>query len=375
VRKRSLTLDLRDERSAQPKYERLKEHLINEMITGRLKPGQALPSLQELVKSLGIARMTVCQAMASLESDGLIRRVQGKGTFVEDDARRKLRCGQDIFALIVLETRGGLYPSLLRGFDASAADINHRTMICSTDDDLGRQAEIILQLIDQKVGGVAINPTNLRPTPAYQIRQLQERGIPVVFIHRGVEGIAAPVFAIPFYEIGRMAGRALVDRGHRRVALFTTQPKPSTQASEEGFRAAFRGVGEACVQCVHVEEDNPKAIEESTWSAMQQVFSGPLPPTAIFANDGLAEVVYLRLPELGLRTPEDVSLVGFGAAWRESALSQRLTSVVIDEIETGRRAVSLLHQMRRGERPIEDNEQFILGIELSEGSTLAEPPR
>ena len=115
-----LTLDLRHENSAQPKHERLKNHFLNEIAAGRLRPGQAIPSDRSLEKMLGIARMTVCQAMASLESEGLIRPVPGKGTFVEDDAGRRLKRGLDIFALVVPETRAGFYPSLLHGFDAAA---------------------------------------------------------------------------------------------------------------------------------------------------------------------------------------------------------------------------------------------------------------
>src|SRR3990172_8598543 len=164
-----LRLDLRDERSGRAKHERLREHFINELIAGRLKPGQAIPSETHMIESLGVARMTVRQAMGSLEKEGLIRRVQGKGTFVEDDAQLKLRRGQDIFALVVQETRGGYYPSLLHGFETAAGDIHYQTLVCSTDDDVGQQGNVILQLLDKKVGGVAINPSSLWTTPAFQV--------------------------------------------------------------------------------------------------------------------------------------------------------------------------------------------------------------
>ena len=102
------------------------------------------------------------------------------------------------------------------------------------------------------------------------------------------------------------------------------------------------------------------------------MFAADEPPNAIFASfDSLAEVIYLLLPRLGLRSPEDVSLVGFGGARREGALARRLTSVVVDEIGTGRRAVELLHQMRCGDRPIDDNEEIVLELTLSRGETLA----
>lgn len=369
------SLDLRVASSGRAKHERLRDHFVNELIAGRLKPGQAIPSEAHLVESLGVARMTIRQAMGSLESEGLIRRVQGKGTFIEDDAQLKLRRGQDIFALVVPETRGGYYPSLLHGFEAAAGDIHYQTLICGTNDDVGQQGNVILQLLDKKVGGVAINPSSLWTTPAFQVRQIQERGIPVVFCHRRVEGISAPLLAIPFYEAGRLAGKVLAERGHQRAMFFSYQPSAATQAMEEGFREGLRARGgDVSVYVVYTGGDSISATEEMVWKGLQGAFAGSDPPTAIYTTfDPLAEMTYLLMPELGLRVPQDVSLVGFGGNWREGALARRLTSVVVDEVATGQKAVSLLHEMRHGERPIDDNEEFVLQLSLSDGKTLDAP--
>ncbi len=375
VEKTLLKLDLRHEDLAQPKHERLRKHLMNEMLAGRLKPGQLLPSEQRLVATLGIARTTIRQTMASLENDGLIRRVPGSGTFVDDDVRRKLQRGQDIFALVVLETRGGFYPSLLHGFEAAAGNIHYQTLICNTDDDVTRQGDIILQLVDKKVGGVAFNPTGRSPTPAYQVRQLQEHGIPVVFCHRRVEGVTAPLLALPFHDAGRLAGKVLVEHGHRRVAYIAGYRLPAKEAYVEGLQEALRiGGCELPAEAVYTPQHLDVLDEEVLWPLLQQVFAKPDRPTAIFtSHDSLAEMIYLLLPRLGLRVPEDVSLIGFGGTWREGALAKRLTSVVVDEVAAGQKAVALLHEMRRGERPIEDNEEIVLRPELSKGETVAEP--
>ena len=370
--KSSLRLDLRQVRPGQAKYELLKEHLVSEMLSGQLKPGQALPGERHLEETLGIARLTIRQAMASLENDGLIRRVQGKGNFVEADARKKLQQGQDIFALVVPETRGGFYPSLLHGFEAAAGDIHHQTIICNTGEDMGRQADIILQLLDKDIGGVALNPSGKTPTPTHQVRQLRKNGIPVVFCHRRIDGIEAPLLSIPFHEVGRLAGKALVDKGHRQIAFFTGHPSATTKAYEEGLREALQSGG-----CNISDEFIYHSVtdrEEEIWPVLQRMFAAPKPPTGIFVSfDDLAEVIYLLLPRLGLRVPEDVSLVGFGGAWRDGAMMRRMTSVVVDEIDTGRQAVSLLHEMRCGDRPIDDNEEFVMGLNLSEGQTLGSP--
>ena len=372
-----LRLDLKSKRTARPKYEQLKEHFIREIHAGRLKAGQALPSVKCLEETLGVAQMTVRQAMASLESEGLIRRVARRGNFVDVDARRKLKRGLDIFALVVPETREAFYPSLLHGFQAATAAIYYQTIICNTDDNVERQSDIILQLIDKKVGGVAINPTSPQPTPPHQIRQIQEHGIPVVLCHRGVKGIMAPLLAIPFHEVGHMAGRLLVEHGHRRAVFVTCGGPQPAHAYEDGFREGLQSGGsDVSVEVVYVEERPIKRRQESCRAALQQVFAQPDPPTCIFATfDSIATIIYLLLPQLGLRVPEDVSLVGFGGAWREEALIQRLTSVVIDEIATGRQAVSLLHEMRCGNRDIDNNQEFELELGVSQGETLAKVAR
>ncbi|MDZ7616152.1 MAG: GntR family transcriptional regulator [Patescibacteria group bacterium] len=374
--KRMLTLDLAHDDAKQAKHQRLKEYLVSEMTAGRLKPGEMLPSEHRLVKTLGVARTTVRQAMASLERDGLVRRVQGKGTFVDDHARRRLKRGQDIFALVTPETRTGFYPSLLHGFDAAAGEIQHQTMTCNTDDSVDRQGNIILQLLDKEVGGVAIVPTAGAPTPAYQVRQLQQHGIPVVFCHRRVEGVTAPLLALPLREAGYLAGKALADRGHRHVVLFSTNPSPSLIVRAEGFSEGLRDGGcDRPARLIHAVESMVVLREEPVLAALQRVFSEPDAPTAIYTTfDSMAEMIFLMLPRLGLRVPEDVSLLGFGGAWRDGAIIRRLSSVVVDEVATGRQAVSLLSEMRRGLRPLDDSSEFVMELSLSDGETLGPPP-
>jgi GntR family transcriptional regulator, arabinose operon transcriptional repressor len=368
-------LDLRDQRSRRLKHERLKAHLVGEMVAGRLRPGDMLPSESSLSEALGITRPTIRQAMASLETDGLIRRVQGKGNFVQEDARRKLKRGLDVLALVVPETRAGFYPSLLHGFEEAASGFRHQMVVCNTGDDLARQGDIMLQLLDQGVGGVALVPISQSITPVYQIRQLQDRGIPLVFCHRRVEGVAAPLLALPYRDVGRMAGKLLVEHGHHHVAFFGTRRSPAMQGYEDGLNEVLQANGcrypaEAMYVVKTVILDEAVILE-----GLKKVFTRPNVPTAIFAGfDSLAEMIYMLLPRLGLRIPEDVSLVGFGGAWREGAIIRRLTSVVVDEIATGQQAASLLYEMRRGQRPIDDNERRVLELTASNGQTLAASP-
>ena len=368
------------EDSSEPKYEQLTKHLRAEVLAGRLKPLESLPPEQVMAASLNISRSTVRQALASLEKDGLISRVAGRGTFVHEHARRRLQNSQYTFALIAPQTRSGFYPSLLHGFESGMTRRQFQAIVCATENNLEKQGCFILRLLDMAVSGVAIVPTSDPPTPIYQIRQLQQRGIPVVFCHRRIEGANGPLIAIPFFDVGKMAGEAFLENGHTRAAIFLSRKGAAAKGFENGLRAAMRaGGGEFSAESVillpegglrHGEHD--KEVRQY----LQQLLDRPKPPTAIMTSyDPLAELIYLELSQLGIKVGQDISLIGFGSTWREGGLLRRLTSVVVDEAQTGSRAAEMLCEMRFGDRPLDDNTEIMMPLTITDGQTLGPAPK
>lgn len=65
-----------------PLYAQLREALLRELRAGGLAPGDRLPTESELRQRYRVSRATIRQALAELETEGVIRRVQGVGTFV-----------------------------------------------------------------------------------------------------------------------------------------------------------------------------------------------------------------------------------------------------------------------------------------------------
>ena len=76
-------------RAAVPLHAEVAEVLRHQIMSGELPAGAKLPALRELTETLGVARMTVVQAMNTLQDEGLIEKHSGKGTFVR---RRKVKC-------------------------------------------------------------------------------------------------------------------------------------------------------------------------------------------------------------------------------------------------------------------------------------------
>lgn len=71
-----------DRQSVVPLYYQIQQRLIEQIRSGELKPGQLVPSEQEIAARAGVSRMTARQALKSLCSLGLAYSQRGKGTFV-----------------------------------------------------------------------------------------------------------------------------------------------------------------------------------------------------------------------------------------------------------------------------------------------------
>jgi GntR family transcriptional regulator len=78
----SATPDRISRDSFVPLYEQVKAYVRRYIATGNLPAGTLLPSEQELCNQLGVSRTTVIKALNDLAIEGLVERIQGKGTLV-----------------------------------------------------------------------------------------------------------------------------------------------------------------------------------------------------------------------------------------------------------------------------------------------------
>ncbi len=67
-----------------PAYQRVKDMIAEQIVAGRWREGELLPSENQLVGALGLSRMTINRALRELSADGLVVRTTGVGTFVAE---------------------------------------------------------------------------------------------------------------------------------------------------------------------------------------------------------------------------------------------------------------------------------------------------
>lgn len=68
----------------KPRYQQLKDQIIQRISTGDLQPNDRVPSENELVEAESVSRMTANRALRELNHEGYVKRIAGRGTFVSD---------------------------------------------------------------------------------------------------------------------------------------------------------------------------------------------------------------------------------------------------------------------------------------------------
>lgn len=137
----------------------------------------------------------------------------------------------------------------------------------------------------------------------------------------------------------------LLSLGHRRIAHITgPSDHAATRLRREGFEAAL-----AAVEGGVVREDwiQPGLFRfKPALECARQILSGPDRPTAIFAaNDEMAAAVCFAANSLGLRVPDDLSVVGFDDVAIATTMWPPLTTVAQPYAQMASESVRLLTQV------------------------------
>ncbi len=169
-------------------------------------------------------------------------------------------------------------------------------------------------------------------------RRLYTAKPPVVLLNCYSDDRAFPSVVPGEVAGGHRATEALIDAGHRRIAIITGEMwMDAARDRLKGYRQALA--------TADIPYD-PSLVREGNWQPSagydqtNVLMELPRPPTAIFcSNDRMAVGCYEALKERGLSIPDDVSVIGYDDEEVARHLSPPLTTLVLPHREMGRWAV------------------------------------
>lgn len=102
-----------DADSSRPLFEQVAASVRADVLTGRLGPGDRLPSAKELAGALEINLHTVLRAYQQLRDEGLVDLRRGRGAVISASATPLVELSHDIAALVARAAALGLSPDTL----------------------------------------------------------------------------------------------------------------------------------------------------------------------------------------------------------------------------------------------------------------------
>ncbi|MCW0216440.1 MAG: LacI family transcriptional regulator [Pseudonocardia sp.] len=271
-----------------------------------------------------------------------------------ESARNLKRRSASTIGMVVPELTNQFFAMVAEGVQraASARDVLVVLVVPdATEQPEEKQAKL---LRSQRVDGVIyLSGTGSMPASIYELA----RSGPVVLVDEQIPGLELPAVVCDSRKGAREVAAHVLAQGHRRIAVIGGPPALWTaQQRLAGYREAIAGAG--------IDPDSVPVLagdyrQGSGAALAQQILAGPAatrPTALICANDLMAIGAIEHCKAVGLRVPQDVSVVGFDDLPLSALLTPRLTSVRQPAHDMGFRAATALFDL------LENGESGSIGL-------------
>lgn len=337
-----------------PKYKQVIAELEAEITSGRFKPGAKLPSEAALVKRFDTSRITIARALRELQSEGIIDRVAGSGSYVR---LRESRQEGLVFGLLIPDLgEVEVLDAICQGIaDAPGSDHALLWGHANRGDETKEQRALALcgQFIRRKVSGVFFAPLEFELQADLTNRQivaaLQEANIPVVLLDRRLaqrsERSRLDMVGINNWQVGYVATEHLIKLGAKHIGFLGYHAAAATVAGRmAGYQDALK------------QHDLPLELMENPNAAKASIEG------FVCVNDRVAAQLMQSMIDSGTRIPQDVRIVGIDDASFASLLPVPLTTVRQPCHEIGEAALRTM--LDRIDRPKSPPREILLDGQL-----------
>ena len=217
--------------AGKTKYVALMEQLKEGILSGQIRPGDRLPSENQLSREYGLSRHTVRKALAILENEGYVTAEHGRGTFCSE--RMRHRKNSRNIAVITTYLSDYIFPRVIQGIDQVLTEQGYSIMLKNTGNSRQKEAQCLEDILTKDVDGLIIEPSKsqilCRNMALYQ--QLDSYQIPYVFIQgRYAQMQEKPCVLMDDERGGYLAASHLLQLGHRRlVGIFKADDSQGAQ--------------------------------------------------------------------------------------------------------------------------------------------------
>ena len=322
-------------------------------------------TMKDIAEKAGVSVNTVSRVLnnkpdISKQTREKILRIAKELGYIKNITASSLRSNQTKIIGVILEDITNLFfAEVMKGMEAAARKYGYQLLLMNTGIDPKKQREAIQTLLERRVEGILITPTE---DGLSDFQRLSRINVPVVLVGRHIERLQLDEIHSDEVKGGYLATKHLLSRGRKKILLINSVPENSAaRMREEGYRKALREAN------VHLSEDyiivSSEPNMEAGYDAVMKAIEKKLVFDGIFCyNDMFAFGAMRALEELGKRVPQDVAVVGYDDVAFASYYRPALTTIRINKFGMGFEAFKLLLQRLSGRR--KKPKRVVMDVEL-----------
>jgi DNA-binding LacI/PurR family transcriptional regulator len=335
-----------------------------------------MANMKQIAKTAGVSLGSVSHVLnGSVNvSESLRKRVmdavEAVGYQPSQLARGLRRDKTNMIGMIIPDIANPFFPAVVRGAEDVAFAAGYRLVLCNTDNSHEKELVHLNELRTYLPAGLIVIPSSFSDLTA-QAKSYRQAGASVICVDRLPRDWEGNSVTVAHEDGACVAANHLIRLGHRQLAVITG-PLHLTNAQQRlaGFKRALQQADIAI---------SDEYIQESTFDRQagytkSLVLLRLVPrPTAIFAsNDLIALGVLQAAHKLGLRCPEDLSIIGFDNLEFSEYTNPSLTTVHQPGYELGACAAEIMLDQVSGRQ--ESIQHVVLKTDLILRESVAPPP-
>ena len=308
---------------------------------------------KQLCEIHGVSRQTVRQALLRLESEGMLVRMRGSGTFVagRNGRQNETRTAPVKGCIGVISTYFSdyIFPHIVTGIESVLAENGCTMQLAITHDQVSEEALALEKMLSNDVLGLIIEPSkSALPNPNTELyARLRRENIPYVFFNARYPWSDAPCVSMDDEAAGRIVTDHLFDNGHTRIAALFAGDDIQGHLRYSGYMKSSlaHGVTNAEKNVFWFATSERSDMFRYAKDRLLELFSGVT--GVVCYNDKLALRVLRLCSENGIRVPEQLSVVSIDDSRYASVCEVPLTSARHPHRQLGEAAAELLLKIVR----------------------------
>ncbi|MET3287892.1 catabolite control protein A [Brevibacillus fluminis] len=248
--------------------------------------------------------------------------------------------------VIIPDISSLFFSELARGIEDIATMYKYNIILCNSDNRLEKELQLINTLLEKQVDGLLFLGSEIKED---HLQTLSTAAVPVVLAATRDADNILPSVTIDHFQAAYDATKALIDRGHKRVAILSG-PKTDPLGGLlrfEGYKQALADSG--------IAFDEELVRSGSYWYEtglrnMNEFLKLDNPPTAVFAaNDEVAIGAIHAIQDSGKSVPGDIEIIGHDNIRLAEMVRPKLSTVVQPMYDIGAVAMRLLTKYMNNE--------------------------